>query len=124
MNYENSRWDVEYETLYGTNEGGEIHMGAWYWDHEDEEENWVAVTAADRFGTVIHELTHTKPSEFVQGTTDNGYFLNPDSLEDDFTPVVWQLGGVTVPVTTANLVSNADSYAGYLTQYYYLGVPL
>jgi hypothetical protein len=76
-------------------------------------------TPLDQYGTVIHELTH------LYGGTDDygGYFLNPRAFELPNAVVVWVYQGLILNPTTDTLLNNADSYAGYLTQYYYSGPP-
>ena len=72
-------------------------------------------TSMDQYGTIIHELTH-----FYGGTVDNGYFNNPGALEGS--PIQWVDDDgepLPNPLTTSQLLHNADSYAGFLAQYFY-----
>ncbi|MSQ96622.1 MAG: hypothetical protein EXR98_19010 [Gemmataceae bacterium] len=81
----------------------EVEIGTFY--HES------SATDKDKYGTIIHELSH------LYGLVDDfGYFNNPGALNGD--DIVWTYGGVVV-LTNSELRNNADSYAGYLTQYYY-----
>jgi hypothetical protein len=108
ITYRNKGSALGYQDLYGWNsgwnDGNEIHMGAHYFSGG----------AGDRFGTVIHELVHTQT-----GDEDYAYFDNPESLTGP--DVVWNVNPlIGLTVTTAELIENPDSYAGLLTQYYYL----
>ncbi len=76
--------------------------------------------AKDRYGTIIHELYHCYTGSLV----DHGYFNNPGALQDEDNPVQWYqdaMGNQPVanPLTTGQLLTNPDSYSGYLLQYYY-----
>lgn len=101
--------DAEYDG-YGWHEDGEVGIGTWYYS------GWYGTgsTSDEKFGTLIHELSHINPP----GTKDKAYFLPPNLTAST---VVWLDTGdyeTEVTVTTANLLINADSYAGFLTQYY------
>jgi hypothetical protein len=108
ITYRNKGAAPGYEDYYGWNTGAEIHMGALYFSGD----------ARDRFGTVIHELTHFGPP----GTGDAAYFDNPVAFENPYVGVDWRDPDDTdypITVTTGELIDNADSYAGFLTQFYY-----
>jgi hypothetical protein len=79
--------------------------------------NQTPATARDRFGTVIHELSH-----LLAWTGDAAYFRNPESLDNPNMDVVWldtADSETEINVTTAALIGNADSYAGFLSQFYF-----
>lgn len=104
--------DPQVMVWFGYYVGSKIYMAPLYWGYEDENIGWVDATAVDRFGTVIHELAHTS-----FGADDKGdYFDTQNSYDPMATAADWGLN----TNTTAILMNNADSYAGYLTKYYYL----
>ncbi len=120
----NKRLAEGYASAYGKNPNfaGTIEIGALYFS-QTSGTTFTEATPAVRFGTVIHELTHTD-SENLGHTEDwGGYFSDPDDVNSDLAPVTWWLGE-QIYSTTATLIENADSYAGYLTQYNFLGVPV
>jgi hypothetical protein len=84
----------------------------------------------ERFGTVIHELSHAVSDIVGWEITDvGGYFNNPGALQN--APVRWYEGGgnqvdanLVVPQPdNETLLEDADAYAGYFTQYYYCWGP-
>jgi hypothetical protein len=91
--------------------GRAIYIGRKYWARGDQ----------DRFGTVIHELAHLYGNKW-----DKGYFSNPTDVESETWPVTYWLpkaegkGTRYVFLSPNQLIDNADSYAGLLTQYYYI----
>jgi hypothetical protein len=109
--YNNSQNDPTYSAYYGYNTGSEVLICARFYGS--------TATSADQFATVIHELTHFEPvGPYGAGTDDYGYYAAGSLSAAD---VTWDnIDGVSglVTVTTANLIDNADSYAGFLTQYY------
>jgi hypothetical protein len=113
-NNRTSYYDDPDSTIYGYVTGipgdWDVYVGQKYWTGAAG-----ANLGKERFGTIIHELSH-----FYAGTADWGYFNNPGALNG--LAIVWDdpdNPGVAVVLTTAQLMANADSYAGYLTQYYY-----
>ena len=123
IRYVNKRGASGYGSLYGKNPdfAGVIEVGDLYFG-TTVGTTFTEATSATRFGTVIHELTHTD-SENLGHTDDwGGYFSNLDDVSSDLAPVTWWHDEQIYP-TTATLIGNADSYARYLTQYYFLGVP-
>ena len=94
ITYVNKSDELAYADLYGENTTGEIVIGALYFS--DDGVNTTPLR--DRFGTVIHELTHTGPSGTpADGTWDHAYF-DPDNSFDPLLDVDWR--GTTV--TTLN----------------------
>jgi hypothetical protein len=69
--------------------------------------------AAARYSTLAHELAH-----FYGGRgPDHGYFDLADALRDVERPVAYCKDGRPVELTAAQLLDNADSFAGLLVQF-------
>jgi hypothetical protein len=80
-----------------------VQLGAPYFSEDS--------TPRDKIGTLIHELTH-----LYCNTEDYGYFDDPSSFTNP--AVTYTKRGVAVTLTPAQQVDNADSFAGFLAQYY------
>ncbi len=91
------------DTGYGYSDGVGVYTGQKY--HK--------ANAKNQYATIIHELSH----HYAQ-TDDNGYYFLPaaDAPRTDLSPVTYT---DTLMVSTDELINNADSYAGFLTQYFY-----
>jgi hypothetical protein len=102
--YDDTQMEGYFGYVSGIPDDYDVRIGTPYW----------AGTDMDRFGTVIHELTH-----LYAGTADNGYFNNPGALSNQAIVYKDPDSGEVVQLNTSKLLFNADTYAGYLTQYYY-----
>jgi len=106
---------------YNSTESSDVSIGQLSWTGRE-----IAPLDLERYGSVIHELSHVC---FPTGViVDKGYFNNPAALQNETAEVEWfedAYGQFPVgnPLTTEELMSNADSFAGYLTQYYYTWGP-
>jgi len=54
--------------------------------------------------------------------TDYGYYNNPDDVNGKTAKVTYEYNGKGVKLSTKEMITNADSYAGFMVQYYYVPI--